>query len=401
MANVMSVIKIVHVVPFFGEQLGGSERFVWSIVKYQMNDLSLDITILTTTRFKQREGTIKVTNNVTIIRTYAPISIWNINPLSWIFTKLLQLDVNILHIHSHLYFTSNQAVLFGLMKRIPIILHLHGGVGLPPYSEKFMKKFVKMGFDKTIGMLSFKLSTIILSVSRDDLKKIDQFKKKLLYIPNGIDFVKFKVNNTETVSRNCFTFLYVGDLEEWKGLDKICEFLTYYKPEQYISFRFIGQGKYFKKLENLKTDPRIKIETLGQIEHNLIPEQMRLADCLIFPSKWEGLPTVVLEAMAMKLPIIATPVGDLKYIFNNGENAIIIENFKESLKSAVEKIVNSNFEYKRKMAEYAWEIGKICYDIKKIAKKITKLYQILELNNHKKEKKELNEANKQIIQLIM
>jgi glycosyltransferase involved in cell wall biosynthesis len=56
----------------------------------------------------------------------------------------------------------------------------------------------------------------------------------------------------------------------------------------------------------------LELKTLGGIEPSQVPVMMNAADCLLFTSRAEGSPNVVKEALMCDLPVVATPVGDVR-----------------------------------------------------------------------------------------
>ena len=115
-------MKITHICPFMGERMGGSERYVANLSRIQANEM--DVQIYTTTEFPQRVGTTKI-GNITIRRFYSPLVIWEVNPVSFILRSLMNSDTDILHVHSYLYFISNQATVAKILrKKSSLLLNL-------------------------------------------------------------------------------------------------------------------------------------------------------------------------------------------------------------------------------------------------------------------------------------
>ena len=78
-----------------------------------------------------------------------------------------------------------------------------------------------------------------------------------------------------------------------------------------------------KYVSERKLDAFIKVH--GWANENQKLEALHHSTALILPSHTEGIPNVILEAMAAKVPIISTLVGGLTEILRDGENAIIVE----------------------------------------------------------------------------
>jgi len=76
-----------------------------------------------------------------------------------------------------------------------------------------------------------------------------------------------------------------------------------------------------------------------------IPEVIKLFDCYVLPSLWEGLPMVLLEAMAVGCPIVATDVGGVSSIIKSGENGILAKpgNTQELADGIIKTLSNDAF----------------------------------------------------------
>jgi glycosyltransferase involved in cell wall biosynthesis len=67
-----------------------------------------------------------------------------------------------------------------------------------------------------------------------------------------------------------------------------------------------------------------KIRILGRVPYAELPQFYQNGDISCLPSTWETVPTSILEAMACGLPIIATDVGGITEIVNDGETGLIV-----------------------------------------------------------------------------
>ncbi len=324
--------------------MGGSEGYVWTLSRAQSKEH--DVHIYTTTRHLERSGT-SFHEGVTVHRSYAPITIWNINPLTYMLPALTNSEADVFHIHSHLYLTSNQAVLAKLMRKRKALLHLHGGVGIPPYMMSWPKLSAKRFYDRTLGKFTIENCDIIASVSHSDLKIVAEdysiTQDRLRYIPNVVDTEKFKPRATEIQEEK--TLLYLGDLEPWKGIGSLLKWVlrSSWRNREF-KLRFVGQGSYLRALLALQkklsaSGNGVSLEVLGPRNHDAVPALLNESSGLILPSYWEGMPTVVLEAMASGVPVISTRVGDVPQLLEHGKTGFLIDRSVSSFREAVDSVL--------------------------------------------------------------
>lgn len=378
------MIKICHITPFFDEQYGGSERYVDTISQHQAK-VGLDVTIVTTTRYRHKVGK-QALNGRKIVRFFSYHDVWKINPAANIIPFLRKYKFDVIHIHSHLYFISNLGVIFGKIKRIPVLLHLHGGIGLPPYKTTLLKRTAKTFYDKTVSPMMFASADMIASVSKHDLNNIKRVYKipdsKLVHIPNTVNMSLFKnTNKGNFEKKNPTEVLYVGDMELWKGIGFLEKWIRdrCLSFKEKLTFRFIGDGTYassIRRLQHFCKDTNIQVEFLGPQPHQVIPRYLANSSALILPSYWEGAPTVVLEAMASKTPVITTPVGEIPYIIKNRKNGVFFDHNNSSLDQALNYMLNDPPRAK-KMALNAYNTIKKTFTVESVHKNVLNAYSHL------------------------
>jgi len=340
-------MRVSHVCPFLDEQMGGTERYVANIIKVQSKHY--DVHVYTTTCKLQKVGTTEW-NGATVHRFYSPMVLWNINPIAFIFRSLIESNPDILHVHSHLYTTSNQAALMKKIKRSKVLLQLHGGVGPPPFRTSWTRLAAKQFYDASLGKFTIKNSDIVASVSKSDLdyvaRQLSIPEHRLRYLPNAVDTDVFKPRVRKESSCDK-TLLYVGDLEPWKGVGLLMKWIRQWKSADGdgVRIRFVGQGSYLPELRKMQEDHHkgtngMSVEVLGPKHHSEIPGIMNEAAALVFTSYWEGMPTVILEAMSSGVPVISTPVGAVPDVISNMETGLLIDRSLESFQEAVTFILN-------------------------------------------------------------
>lgn len=142
--------------------------------------------------------------------------------------------------------------------------------------------------------------------------------KNITTIYNGIELKNFSNKNSKSKSNNTIQFLSVGRLEKPKDYPNLLKAIKLVS-QQYsnIHFNIAGKGHLRSTLEKLIDELNITsyITLLGSRDD--IPDLMQSSDFFILSSAHEGLPTVLLEAQASELFVIATDCGGSKEIMND------------------------------------------------------------------------------------
>ena len=166
-------------------------------------------------------------------------------------------------------------------------------------------------------------------------------------IPNGVDIpvpaTQPEISQINPAHQD-FELLFVGRLTEQKSPLDLLE--AYQKLPAELRNRtritFAGEGPLRQRLES-----RIAAGTLSSrvklIGHSPdIPNLMKRATLLVLPSRWEGLPNAVLEAMAIGLPVVSTAVDGTRELISNGETGWLVPPGKpEALAAAIAEALNS------------------------------------------------------------
>jgi glycosyltransferase involved in cell wall biosynthesis len=111
----------------------------------------------------------------------------------------------------------------------------------------------------------------------------------------------------------------VGRLVPWKQVDKIIEAIA---PFEQVGLVVIGDGPERGSLEQLteSLDIRDRVYFAGQRSQTEMLNLMAASDLFVLYSTYEGLPHVVLEAMTVGLPVVASAVGGTPELVRDGEN---------------------------------------------------------------------------------
>ncbi|MFQ5601719.1 MAG: glycosyltransferase [bacterium] len=156
-------------------------------------------------------------------------------------------------------------------------------------------------------------------------------REKVLVIPYGVNLEVYKQGKNLALKRQLgiapetFVVGTVARLHPQKGHEYLIEAAKkIVERHANVKFVFVGDGEMRKKLE-------ARIETAG-LENNFlllgfrddVTDLLRVFDIFVLPSLYEGLPNVILEAMATGLPVVATAVDGSVELVNDGETGFLV-----------------------------------------------------------------------------
>jgi glycosyltransferase involved in cell wall biosynthesis len=157
---------------------------------------------------------------------------------------------------------------------------------------------------------------------------LERWTRKITIAYNHfIVFDRFRIEKEYPVRE--FIVGYVGRFDEEKGIMHLLHAVPdIVKNNPDVSFLFIGDGEQRNVIEHYITDKGMRdtIILSGWIAHELIADYLNRMKLLVIPSYTEGLPNVMIEAMACGTPVLATPVGAIPSIIRDEETGFIMEN---------------------------------------------------------------------------
>ncbi|MCC4765376.1 glycosyltransferase [Methanosarcina sp. DH1] len=288
-------------------------------------------------------------------------------------------------------------VLLNIIGKIDVCIFFLGGetLTLPLIPAKlFNKKTViilsgySIKYEKnTLSKIVAKLCTINLNLVDKiilysprliDEWNLKKYSHKILIAPRHfLNFSNFKLN-TEFTLRNDLIG-YVGRLSEEKGiLNFVKSIPLLLKQKPFLNILIIGDGDLKNNVKNYLSNNSLEnnVKLVGWSSNEDLPKYLNLLKLLVIPSYTEGLPNVMLEAMACGTPVLATKVGAIPDIIKDEETGFLMENnspecIAENIIRALEfpnlgniatkskKLVENNFTYEKAVERYSTIFNKI------------------------------------------
>lgn len=253
-------------------------------------------------------------------------------------------------------------------EQIPCVLTLHGSdVNVhPELSWYHLRQFR----DAISGMDE------VLAVSEalaQRTRQLTDIEPAVLRI--GIDIGRFQSTLSKQEARrrlglpgNSFLILYVGNFLKAKGINELLGALSRYKGND-VRGVFVGSGPLEKEIREAENTI-----LLQAVDNSQVPTIMSATDVLVLPSYREGLPTVLVEAGAIGLPVIATKVGGIPEFIVEGTGLLIKPGCDEKLFKALET-VRFGYDDALERATRLKDLVAHEYDVDMNAKKLVDVYE--------------------------
>jgi len=257
--------------------------------------------------------------------------------------KILQLknnaDVLIYFLDSHVYILPS---LIGKLLNKKIVFVLAASISNSALANaNIFSKILR--FSESIN---FKYADYIVVYSPSLLEKwkLQSYAHKILIAHRHfLDFNTFTV--TTPLADRPPLIGYIGRLSGEKGVQHFAQALPAILSDQQALRALIGGDGPLK--ESLKAALQeegltTRVDLPGWISHDDLPEHLNQLRLLVLPSYTEGLPNIMLEAMACGTPVLATPVGAIPDVIIDGKTGFIMENNSpECIAANVVRALNS------------------------------------------------------------
>jgi len=372
-------------------EFGGAQRFIYTLIRGMRNISAIhhEVVVAAGPEGDDENGLLSILEKEGINTIHLKYSRRSVNPffdflgLIEIYKLIKKEKPDILFLCStKAGFLGSLAAKFNSKFKIQnakLIYRIGGWTFNDPWPK--WKKKIYFWFEK----ISAKWKDIIINNAESDRKQAIKSgikpRERIITIYNGID-----VNNLDFFAKQeagiilniqpSFIIGTIANLYPSKGLKYLVEAANLAKYKlQNTEYKFvvIGEGRERKKLENLikKYNLENNFFLVGAIPGAY--KYLRAFDIFVLPSLKEGFPWVILEAMAAQVPIIATKVGAISEIIDDGKNGILVEpaDFdglaKAILRLAEDKSLQERLSMEaRKTVEARFGLDKMVSEVEKL-----------------------------------
>ena len=213
-----------------------------------------------------------------------------------------------------------------------------GGVTVRPNAREYLYRYLSGPLHRAADQMAARLSDAVTAVSESclsDCRRIGGGPRWGFWrIPNGVDAGRFRPGaggdrvRERLGLKDHLVLLYVGTFRLRKGIhDLLVVLREVARARPDVRLLIVGGGRgYEGPLLSLarRLDVQDRVILAGPMENESLPPFYDAADAVLIPSLFEGLPLVLLEAMASARPVVATRVGGIPEVVEDGVTGTLV-----------------------------------------------------------------------------
>lgn len=309
--------RIVHVTPHYPPALGGMEKVVESLAVNQKRQ-GLEVAVLTSLDGQRMSGGPRGADFVRRLRSWEVAHTAIIPSLPG---QLLRLPRHsVIHLHVTQAFIPEMVYVAHLLRGLPYVAHLHLDVG-PSGRAGFLLRAYK---PLILGRVLRAAANVVVFTDEQRSAVTSKYgvdPARIAVIPNGVD--ETFLSPGQRILHPKPRLLFVGRLSVQKNLHMFLNALD--GVSEKFETTLVGDGELEAELKQAVNELRLQnVRFNGRADGAELRELYANADVFVLPSEREGMPLVLLEALAMGLPIVATDVTGNRDVVAHGENGLLV-----------------------------------------------------------------------------
>lgn len=371
----MEKIKVLHI----AQSNGGVAEYLKMLFKYvDKNEFKFDL--LCSEQYEEEREAFKTLgydiSAIDMAREISPLS--DMKAIFQIANYIKKTKPDIIHLHS------SKAGALGRIASIffhrPIVYNPHGWAFDMNISKK--KKNLYVLIERVLGKFTNKIVNISDYEKDCALKHNITAKEKIEVIYNGIEIEKYceKGNKRELmrefgIPEDAFVIGMVGRISEQKSPETFVEIANKLKSKiENCYFILVGDGELRSKVEKKIYEYSLEDKFLITGWTNEVVKYISTFDISLLTSRWEGFGLVLAEYMASRKPIVASEVGGIPNVIDNGYNGILVNSGDvQGFCDAILKI-KKNEKLKKDLIDNGYDAVNKKFNIRRVVREHENLY---------------------------
>ena len=238
-------------------------------------------------------------------------------------------------VHAHWILPSGLvALILRMLTGAPYVVTSHG-------ADAFR---LETGPSRLLKRAVLRRASAVIAVSGEIAEKLSDLRSDVHVQPVGVDFAAWSPVAQERAPEQG-RVLFVGRLSEKKGVESLIRGI---EGVAGASLRIAGEGEQEAELRRLVADEGLsaRVEFLGRLSRTALAEELRVAMCVAIPSVTaadgdrDGTPTVLGEAAAAGVPVIASRLGGLQEGIVEGSTGLLhVPGDVDGLRACIERMM--------------------------------------------------------------
>ncbi|GAA6174015.1 hypothetical protein NBRC116592_36850 [Colwellia sp. KU-HH00111] len=215
----------------------------------------------------------------------------------------------------------------------------------------FRRKLLKKSFDLSDGVIT------VSKALQDEVEKIS-IKANVKTIYNGVNFNKFTLPDEKF---NETSLIFIGNIIKTKGVYELLNAAKIMvKSGKEFHLHMVGNGPEIDNIKAIITSNNLQqnLTIHGTVNHHQVVDLLQKCHALILPSYQEGVPNVIMEALACGVPVVATKVGGIPEVVNDN-NGVLINHYNEAdIVKGIEKCLFTQWNaqtIRESIKTYTWD----------------------------------------------
>lgn len=229
---------------------------------------------------------------------------------------------DVIHAHAYGYFPTFAGTLGGLLDRGSLVITAHADPGRPSPEKRW--------FDRVVPPLSLRRAARVIALTPSEteyLVTLGVERERIRVIPNGVDLAEFPAPREGGGEDGHVTVLFAGRCyPDQKGLEVLLRAMALVRSEG-LRLRIVGEdwgGHAVVSSLSRELNLGDRVTLVGRVDRPELLREFGRADVFVLPSLFDSFPVALLEAMAAGLPVLATRVGGVPDVVEDGRTGMLV-----------------------------------------------------------------------------
>jgi glycosyltransferase involved in cell wall biosynthesis len=288
-----------------------------------------------------------------------------------------EIEPDIFHINNLAFLTTFQSGQMAKKLKIKNVVHVHGVTG----EKGFVLNLAQKTFMYSLGKTIFDNADKVICLTSNDSRKVVEYgcaQAKICVISNGVNVSNFYPEDKEVPN----SLIWIGRFVHEKGLAYLIDAMRIVvgiAGFAKVKLTLVGDGPLMSKIQGLVQDYHLTQNVFfrGKVSHADLPGLINTSSLVLLPSLSEGMPYVLLEAMACGKAVIGSDISGINDVIDHQETGFLVPSRNsEILAQAILKLLGDE-DFRKEMGRRARNLMVKKYDWALVAGEMEKVYNQL------------------------